>query len=296
MSKKENQWKYPKAIVTCEWLKERIFDENIRVFDCTTYLHYTDDHPTKPYDVESGYDEYRKEHIIGAAFLDLQGQLSSNDSQYNFTLPDYHNLGQNLKKLGIGDPFHIVLYSKNGTQWATRIWWMIFVLGYKNVSILDGGLQEWKRLAYPIEEKKNIKGPAEFKVNINSKVFIDKNKTMDAIEDNTCYLLNALTRDLHSGENPRYGRPGRIPNSKNIPFHKLLDKETGKLISPNKARNLFLEQGISPDLKVINYCGGGIAATLNAFVLRQLGIENLEIYDNSMSEWAMDHSLPIETG
>jgi len=34
---------------------------------------------------------------------------------------------------------------------------------------------------------------------------------------------------------------------------------------------------------------------LNAFVLRQLGVENLEIYDNSMSEWAKDNRLPIET-
>jgi thiosulfate/3-mercaptopyruvate sulfurtransferase len=45
---------------------------------------------------------------------------------------------------------------------------------------------------------------------------------------------------------------------------------------------------------VINYCGGGIAASLEAFVLYQLGYKNLTIYDNSLSEWATDNGLPME--
>jgi len=30
--------------------------------------------------------------------------------------------------------------------------------------------------------------------------------------------------------------------------------------------------------------------------MHQLGYENLAIYDNSMSEWAKDESLPMEVG
>ena len=48
--------------------------------------------------------------------------------------------------------------------------------------------------------------------------------------------------------------------------------------------------------RVITYCGGGIAATLDAFLLHQLGYEDIAVYDNSMSEWATDETLPIETG
>jgi thiosulfate/3-mercaptopyruvate sulfurtransferase len=33
---------------------------------------------------------------------------------------------------------------------------------------------------------------------------------------------------------------------------------------------------------------------MNAFVLHQLGYEDITGYDNSMSEWAPDASLPIE--
>ena len=67
------------------------------------------------------------------------------------------------------------------------------------------------------------------------------------------------------------------------------------MLNPTKALAIIKEKNINRGTRVLNYCGGGIAATLNAFVLRQLGRENLEIYDNSMSEWAKDTSLPIET-
>jgi thiosulfate/3-mercaptopyruvate sulfurtransferase len=48
---------------------------------------------------------------------------------------------------------------------------------------------------------------------------------------------------------------------------------------------------------VLVYCGGGIAASLDAFVLTAiLGHKNVAIYDNSMQEWSNDASLPMEVG
>ena len=113
---------------------------------------------------------------------------------------------------------------------------------------------------------------------------------------NECVILNSLTEDLHNGENPRYGRPGRIPGSLNIPFHELIDLEKGCFKSPSECLEVFKKKGITQDSRVLNYCGGGIAASLDAFVLFQLGYDDIEIYDNSMSEWATDENLPIEIG
>ncbi len=48
------------------------------------------------------------------------------------------------------------------------------------------------------------------------------------------------------------------------------------------------------DQKVITYCGGGVAATMDSFALTLLGHADVGIYDNSLSEWAKDHSLPME--
>jgi len=53
--------------------------------------------------------------------------------------------------------------------------------------------------------------------------------------------------------------------------------------------------GITKDKRVVAYCGGGISATVDLFLLHQLGYHNLTLYDGSMGEWAKDAALPIET-
>ena len=294
MEETQLAWQYPEAITSCEELKRNLGNKKVRVYDCTTFLHYTDDHPSKPYDVESGYQEYLEEHIPGASFLDLQNQISNTESQFKFTLPDIDSLRSSFGKLGIGDPHRIILYSTNGLQWATRVWWMIYMLGYKNVSILNGGLREWKRNDYDLESGENFYSETTFLNSESQSFFVGREQTLDAMNNNSCLLINALTSDIHNGESTRYGRPGRIPGSINIPFSDLMDINTHMLKSPKEALSVFEKYNISKDSEILNYCGGGIAATLNAFVLHQLGFEKLKVYDNSLSEWAMDKSLPME--
>ena len=294
MEKIETAWNYPKAIISCEWLNRNLENKRVRLYDCTTFLNYTDNHPSKPYDVESGYQDYLKEHIPGASFLDLQNQISNIESQYKFTLPEVDILGDRFGKLGIGQPYHIILYSKNGLQWATRVWWMIYMLGYTNVSVLNGGLKEWKRLDYDLESGESFYSETVFSNPEDQSFFVSREQTLDAMNDDSCFLINALTSDIHNGESTRYGRPGRIPGSINIPFSDLMDVNTHMLKSPKEALSAFEKHNITKDSEILNYCGGGIAATLNAFVLYQLGFEKLKVYDNSLSEWAMDKTLPME--
>ena len=290
----EIEWKFPNAIVNCEWLAENINNNNIRTYDCTTYLHYRDNDPSLPYVVESGREEYEKSHIPNSSYIDLQSDLSDKDSPYRFTMPDLKILSENFKKVGIGEDFHIVLYSRNGTQWSARIWWMLRSVGVDNVSILDGGFNEWVRLGLQTSYKMLTFPKSNFNFMPRNEIFIDKEPVIKALEDKNTKILNSLTEDIHKGENPRYGRPGRIPNSLNIPFHKLLDPETGKFLGAEELLEIFQKNKVSYENQIINYCGGGIAASLEAFVLYQLGYKNLKIYDNSLSEWAIDENLPME--
>ena len=48
--------------------------------------------------------------------------------------------------------------------------------------------------------------------------------------------------------------------------------------------------------EVICYCGGGIAASNTAFLLARLGVDNVSLYDGSLTEWSSDPTLPMETG
>jgi thiosulfate/3-mercaptopyruvate sulfurtransferase len=59
-------------------------------------------------------------------------------------------------------------------------------------------------------------------------------------------------------------------------------------------RERFRRAGVLDAGRVITYCGGGIAASSDAFVLTLLGHERVAVYDASLSEWAADPSLPME--
>ena len=111
-------------------------------------------------------------------------------------------------------------------------------------------------------------------------------------------MVNALAPEFHLGEGPsRYGRPGRIPGSVNVPAATLLNAAAhGAFVSLAEARRLHQDAGITPDRHVVAYCGGGISATVGLFLLHQLGYRDLTLYDGSMGDWAQDSALPIETG
>ena len=290
-----SDWLYPDAVVETEWLEARFEDESVRVFECTTYLRYRDDDPNLPYIVESGRADYESSHIKGAGFLDLQGELSNADSPYRFTMPAYDDLASRFAAKGIGDDFRVVLYSRGAMQWATRIWWMLRSVGFDNAAILNGGWEKWEAEGRAIETGSGDYSAARFASSPRPELFVGKDEVLAAIGNDTVCTLNALSADLHSGENPRYGRAGRVPGSVNVPALSLSKAEDKTFISLHDAQKAFDKVGVRRDQRVINYCGGGIAATLDAFLLHQLGYENLTVYDDSMSQWATDESLPIET-
>ena len=48
------------------------------------------------------------------------------------------------------------------------------------------------------------------------------------------------------------------------------------------------------DRPIITYCGGGIAATSDAFVLTELlGRSDVSVYDGSLSEWVQSDDRPL---
>ncbi|MDB5378390.1 MAG: sulfurtransferase, partial [Rubritepida sp.] len=181
-------------------------------------------------------------------------------------------------------------------QWATRVWWMLRAIGFDDAAVLDGGFDKWQAEGRPVEAGTRDYPAAALVARPSAGLFVGKEEVKAAIgEAGTC-TINALAPDLHSGENPRYGRPGRIPASVNVPVGAVGDPRSMTLRSPDEVAAIFAAVGADRAKRVILYCGGGIAATLDAFLLHQLGYSDLAVYDASMSEWARDESLPLELG
>jgi thiosulfate/3-mercaptopyruvate sulfurtransferase len=290
-----SRYAHPDAIVSTQWLADNLHDPSLRVFDCTTYLLY-ETGTGRPYRIESGRSDYDKEHIPGSAFLDLQGELSDNSSRFNFTMPAADDLAARFAAKGIGTGTRVVLYSRKTMQWATRVWWMLRAIGFDDAAVLDGGFDKWSAEGRPVETAETRYPSARLEARPRPGLFIGKDEIRVAIGDAGTCTINALAPDLHKGDNPRYGRPGRIPGSVNVPAPALVDPSSMTLKAPEAVAATFAAVGADKSKRILVYCGGGIAATLDAFLLHQLGYEDIAVYDNSMNEWAKDETLPIERG
>ncbi len=291
-------YRYPDAIVETDWLEAHLNDANLLVFDCTVHLLYDEAAPGKPYRVKSGREDYDKGHIPGSGFLDLQGELSKTDSPYSFTLPSADHFAAAIAKHGVGSDTRVVLYSTANAQWATRIWWMLRAFGFDNAALLNGGFQKWTAEGRAVSTTPaTTPEPGDFTAKPRRGLFTGKDEVKDAIGAPATCTINALGADLHSGENARYGRAGRVPGSVNIPAASLLNPADNTFRPADEVAKVFEDIcAADPDDRVIVYCGGGIAATLDAFLLHQLGYRDVTVYDDSMSQWAKDESLPIEVG
>jgi thiosulfate/3-mercaptopyruvate sulfurtransferase len=164
--------------------------------------------------------------------------------------------------------------------------------------VLDGGLDKWKAENRPLET-----GPAKgypsatFVAKPRTGFFVGKNDVLAARGEQGTVTVNALGPQFHAGLEPsRYGRPGRIPGSVNVPAATLIDAQAKTFLPPEAVAPKLAAAGITKDKRVVAYCGGGISATIDLFQLHRLGYDNITLYDGSMGEWAKDESLPIETG
>jgi thiosulfate/3-mercaptopyruvate sulfurtransferase len=283
------------ALITTAQLAAMLGDPDLRLYDCTTYLEPAPPGSDVPYRAVPGDETFAAGHIPDADFLDLQGEFSDTSAQQFFMMPDVAQLEAAFGRHGLDSSKTIVLYSIGTMMWATRFWWMLRSLGV-DARVLDGGFDKWKDEGRPVETGAPKSYPATtFKAAPRAGFFVDKEVVKAGIGDPATVTVNALGPQYHRGLEPsRYGRPGRVPGSVNVPAATLVNAD--KTLAPlTDAEAKFAAAGVTRDKNVILYCGGGISATIDLLVLTQLGYDKLTLYDASMGEWARDPALPIET-
>lgn len=286
----------PRALIDTATLAASLGDPTLRVFDCTTYLEPTPAGSSEPYIAVPGAKTFEAGHVPGADFLDLQGEFSDTGTHLHFMMPPVAQLEAAFGRHGVGPGARVVLYSIGTMMWATRFWWMLQSLGF-DASVLDGGLDKWKAENRPLATEETIHPPATLTLRGRPEIFVDKKAVKAAIGQAGTLTLNALSHDQHTGRGGvTYGRPGRIAGSSCVPAASLFAPD--KTLKPiADLRAAFEGVGAAPDKRVLVYCGGGIAASLDAFVLTALlGHTNVAVYDNSMQEWSNDPKLPMEVG
>jgi len=282
------------SLVDTAWLQAHLDDTDLRILDCTVAFELVEGGKISFF---SGREDYEQAHIPSSGFADILGELSSTDSPHLFTLPSAAKFSQSMEALGVGEGTRVVLYDTTYSMWATRVWWMLQAFGFEKAGVLDGGFTAWQAAGARISNQPSEVQSAKFNVAPRNGWFVETPDVQDAITDptSTC-LIDALMPDMYTGAQTPYSRPGHIPGALNVPAVSVVDPDTRLFISDDQIRERFAAALNDPEQSVITYCGGGIAATADGFLLRLAGKQNVAVYDGSMAEWTADASLPLVMG
>jgi thiosulfate/3-mercaptopyruvate sulfurtransferase len=285
---------HPEFLVETDWLAGHLDDPNVLVLDCTTHL-IPD--PKITYEVKPGSEDFEQGHIPGAQFVDMLQDVSDTSQSLRFMRQAPNEFAAAMRRFGVNSTTRVVAYSTANVWWATRLWWLLYEFGHDNAAVLNGGWQKWRREGRPGEAgPARPRPPGNFTVSAVRNLMVGKDEVLRAVGNGAVCTINALQPQQHAGSGGNsYGRPGRIAGSVNLPAAHLLDPETNTFLPAHELRKRFDAIG-AMDKQVINYCGGGIAASADALALVMLGHKDVKLYDASLSEWAKDPTLPMETG
>lgn len=299
-------------LVSCEWLSQHIEHPNLRIVDVRWRSRYENGRGVS-FDDREGY---LAGHIPGAVFAGMVGELSDLRHQVPDMLAPAEQFAAAMGRLGIGADTLVVAYDNMGFPLgAARLWWALNHYGHDRVRVLDGGLREWQREGRPLSVDAPAIEPAVFVPKVQTGWLATKQDVVAALGREDMLLIDCLTPELYRGGGERHlwgQRPGHIPGAVNVPYLANIDPKLATATSAARERvlasgrsftlsppaelfTLYNSAGVTPERRVITYCGRGYAGACGLLALRVLGHENAQLYDGSWAEWSADRNMPVET-
>jgi len=255
-------------LIEADELLNKIGNENVRIFDATIVD-----------------DMYLQGHIPGAVYFD-HDRFSVPDSPYTCTILPVDTLAEQIGKAGISNDSEVIMYACGMIPYAVRAWWVLRYAGHDNVRILNGGLTAWKKAGGDVEQTSRSYEPSAFTAHVRPEMFATKEEVLASMENKDVAIVDVLP--------PMSYEASHIPGSINISCMDMLEGDFTRgmdYLKPIKQVAPLLAV-VEKHKRIITYCGGGIAAAVNAAAHLLAGYENVAVYDGSMYEW-LGEGMPV---
>ena len=239
-------------------------------------------------------DLYAEGHVPGAAFIDLDQELSAPPGAGGrHPLPSSVDFVAAMRRAGVSREQPVVVYDAATSLPAARAWWLLRHYGHPDVRVLDGGLAAWVGAGGPLASGPETPLGGDFAGEPGSMAVLDADGA--ATIAGAGVLLDARAPERFRGDvEPLDPVAGHIPGARNLPLTAQLES-AGRFRDPGELRDGFTAAGIDPAVDVGAYCGSGITAAHTVLALELAGLAGA-LYPGSWSEWVTDPRRPVATG
>jgi len=263
-------------LIEADELLTKINNPNIRIYDATILFFREESDPT-------AYEEYQQAHIPGAAFFEHE-DFSDANNKYRYMILPEGELATQIGNIGISNESEVIFYTSGYLPCATRAWWILRYAGHNNVRVLNGGLAAWEAAGGKIEQGHQQYEATHFECQLRPEMFASKEEVQAALVNGGICVVNTLTVESYE--------QGHITDSSLLPCDHLMQGMSAFVSNDVLVSNLQEE---AQHERIITYCGGGIAATVNGMAHLMVGNKNVAVYDGSMDEW-VGEGLPTTSG
>jgi thiosulfate/3-mercaptopyruvate sulfurtransferase len=194
---------------------------------------------------------------------------------------------------GVNLETEVVFYEENSGMRAARGLWFLEYFGHRRVSVLDGGIQAWKKAGYPVATEAVPPKNARFDVAEQRDLLATYEDVLNALNEQGTPLVDTRSDDEYMGRNVRAARGGVIPGAVHLEWTHNLDAD-GKYKPESALREMYGRLGVTPDKEAIAYCQGGYRSAHTYLALRLIGFPKVRNYIGSWKEWGDRLELPIE--
>ncbi|KAF2508635.1 sulfurtransferase [Flavobacterium zhairuonense] len=237
-------------------------------------------------------ENYKNEHLKNARYVDLNKDLATIDCNPKnggrHPLPSLEKFSEVLSKTGISPESHVVVYDdKNGSNAASRFWWMLKSIGHEKIQVLNGGLQEAIKAGFPINSGIEQFEKSDYPISNWKLAVADIEEVEKARKNDQNIVIDVRDKNRFDGlTEPLDLIAGHISGAINIPFSENLD-ENGFYKSREDLNEKYtaILGNINPE-NVIVHCGSGVTACHTLLAMDYAGIPIPKLYVGSWSEWS----------